>query len=175
MGCVWKILLKSKFSYRWNAFKRIELKRHFAYAGAEAWRVWKLYDLRSHNWIQRDILSHIYIFIDFLQFTADWMLIGFLGPVPRFCPFYQFCALLKFCLFVPVTSLHYILRYWSLFVQFFMKQLTRGQRSTARLISVMFLSTEDSMWNHDSALTSFISFSEVFVFCISLFVDCKMR
>lgn len=72
-----KNLTKVKILIQINAFKRIELKRQFAYGGAEAWRVWKLYDLRSHNWIQRDILSHIYIFITFLHFTADWMLTGF--------------------------------------------------------------------------------------------------
>lgn len=161
-----KNLTKVKIFYRWNAFKQIELKRQFAYGGAEAWRVWKLYDLRSHNWIQRDILSHICIFITFLHFTADWMLTGFLGALLRFCPFYKCCALLKFCLFVPMTSVHYILRYWSLFVQFFTRQLTWGQRRMASLISVMLLSKEDSIWNHNSALTSFVSFSEAFGFCI---------
>lgn len=163
MRCVWKILLKSKFLYTWNAFKRIELKRQFAYGGAEAWRVWKLYDLRSHNWIQRDILSHIYIFITFLHFTADWMLTGFSRSSPKFLSVIQVLCLTQVLSFVPMTSIHYILRYSSLF----MKQLTQGQRRRASLISVMFLSKEDSIWNHNSALTSFVSFSEAFGFCIS--------
>lgn len=51
--CVWKVLLKSKFSCRWNAFKQIELNRHFMCGETKAWRICKLYDLRSHSLIHR--------------------------------------------------------------------------------------------------------------------------
>lgn len=76
--------------------------------------------------------------------------------------------------FVPMTSIDYTLKYWSLYVQWFMKKLKQEQRRMASLISVMLLSKEDSIWNHNSALTSFVSFNETLDFCFFLFVYHKV-
>lgn len=60
----------------------------------EAWRVCISYDLRTHSWFQIDVVLYIYVFITFLQFTVDWMLVRPVGAVPCLGPFYKFCVFL---------------------------------------------------------------------------------